>query len=321
MTAIKNLRLKLQKRFGYLKVADSDSLLPELARFFAFVDSEPLLSSATLEIASSYPDIPREIQAALGPVQSAHGLGITGSTHPENATIGLIACRNVLASDHSRLPFMAYVGPHRKTFNEAVQLFVERYVRPYYEELDERIDSGDAVLGELIHAKHLIEWFRRVEFYGAYAGNTQRGEKQLGLKLYEILFQRGLEFSIEPTSASGEADMVASQQSAHPLVADVKVFDPERSKNSGYIQKGLRQVHTYTQDYNVALGYLVIFTPTAKRLTLELSAENGIQMWQMNGKTVFLVQVDIFPHEQTASQRPAPEIETIAASELAFSED
>ena len=148
MTMIRDLRLKLQKRFGYLKIADSNSLLPELARFFAFIDSEPLLSSATLEISSAYPKIPKEIQDALAVGQSAQGLGITGSTHLENATIGLVASRNVLADDHSRLPFLSYVGFQRKSFTEAGQLFVETYVRPYYEELDERIDFGDAVLAE-----------------------------------------------------------------------------------------------------------------------------------------------------------------------------
>lgn len=320
MTMIRNLRLKLQKRFGYLKVADSNSLLPELARFLAFIDSEPLLSSATLEISSAYPNIPKEIQAALSAGQSAQGLGITGSTHLENATIGLLASRNVLAGDHSRLPFLSYTGFQRKSLTEAGQLFVETYVRPYYEELDERIDSGDTVLGELVRAKHLIEWFRREEFYGSYIGDTQRGEKRLGLKLYEVLFERGLEFSIEPTSASGEADMVASQQSKAPLVADVKVFDPERSKNSSYIQKGLRQVHIYTEDYNAPMGYLVIFTPTSKRLIVDLPAESGIQCWQLNGKTVFLLQIDIFPHEKSATQRPAPQVETITADQLTSNE-
>ncbi len=33
-------------------------------------------------------------------------------------------------------------------------------------------------------------------------------------------------------------------------------------------------------------------------------------------KTVFLVQIDIFPHEESASKRPIPESETMSELEL-----
>ena len=111
--------------------------------------------------------------------------------------------------------------------------------------------------------------------------------------------------------------MVASQQAKVPLVADVKIFEPERSKNKFYIQSGIRQVYLYTQDYNVPVGYLVIFTPySLETIDARFILANGIQVWQFNGKSVFFVQIDIFPHEQSASHRPAPEIETITAQEL-----
>jgi hypothetical protein len=186
--------------------------------------------------------------------------------------------------------------------------------------LTERIDDSDVVLSELIHAKHLIEWFRRDYFYEIYTAQTQTGEKKLGWRLYELLFERGVEFSIEPSSISGEADMVASQSSRSPLVADIKVFDPAKGKDRGYIRRGLRQIHIYTHDHNIPIGYGVIFVPTPKRLILDLPSEQGIQRWQEGGKTIFVVQIDIFPHEKSASHRPAPETETITEAELAQTE-
>jgi hypothetical protein len=37
----------------------------------------------------------------------------------------------------------------------------------------------------------------------------------------------------------------------------------------------------------------------------------------INDKTIFLVQIDIFPHEQSASKRAVPEQDVISEAELA----
>jgi hypothetical protein len=316
---ITNLKYKLQRRFSNLGSADVHQFIAELKRFMNFVDSDTVLSATAKEIESAYPTAnpePPEIQyAGLDPDCSTGG-----STHLENAAIGLAACRRVFSANRSDA-YIQYVGMQSNgSLQTYINAFIEQYVRPFYEMLAEEIDDSDVVLAELIHAKRLIEWFRRDSFYNTYATQTQTGEKKLGWKLYELLFERGVEFSIEPASISGEADMVASQATRNPLVADIKVFDPEKGKNSTYIRKGLRQIHTYTHDYNVPLGYAVIFTPTAKRLTLDLPADQGIQKWQADGKTIFLVQIDIFPHDKSASQRPTPETETLTLAELDESE-
>jgi hypothetical protein len=43
------------------------------------------------------------------------------------------------------------------------------------------------------------------------------------------------EFHIEPESASGRPDLISAQTGKDRLVADVKVFNPERGQNTAYI--------------------------------------------------------------------------------------
>lgn len=318
-SAIRNLRYKLQRRYSNLGSVNVDLFIAELGRFMNFIDTDILLSATANEIESAFPNAnpePSEIGYAGFDPDCSRG----GSTHLENAAIGLSACRRALAANRSDA-YLQYVGMQSGNgFQDYINAFIEGYVRPFYEMLSERIDDGDLVLAELIHAKRLIEWFRRDSFHNAYTRHTQTGEKRLGWKFYELLFERGIEFSIEPMSISGEADMVASQDSRNPLVADVKVFDPDKGKDRSYIRRGLRQIHTYTHDYNVPTGYAVIFTPTPKKLILDLPVEQGIQRWQEGGKTVFIIEIDVFPHEKSASHRPATETETITAEELAVNE-
>ncbi len=81
------------------------------------------------------------------------------------------------------------------------------------------------------------EWFQRTKLYEAWLENTQKGEKILALHLYEYMHDQGVDFSIEPTSASGEADLVSAQTSDEPLIADAKIFNPAKSKGKNYIAR------------------------------------------------------------------------------------
>ena len=160
------------------------------------------------------------------------------------------------------------------------------------------------ILSILRHYKHKCEWFQRNKLYNIWEKDTRRGEKNLALHLYEYLHDQGITFFIEPSSVSGEADLVASQGDDEPLIADAKIFDPEKSKDKQYIAKGFRQIYDYTLDYNEPVGFLVIFKTCEENLKFGLAhASQGTPYIQHNGKTIFFVTIDIFPYEESASKR------------------
>ena len=88
---------------------------------------------------------------------------------------------------------------------------------------------------------------------------TQKGEKNLALDLYEFLHDQGIDFHIEPHSTSGIPDFVADQVGKDRVIADTKLFWPERSKGKSYIISGFNQAYTYACDYNEPCAYLVIY--------------------------------------------------------------
>ena len=134
--------------------------------------------------------------------------------------------------------------------------------------------------------------------------NQQIGEKLLAKNLYEYLYDQGIDFFIEPASISGEVDLISSQNSDDPLLADIKIFNPEKSKDKRYICNGFNQVYTYTLDYNESFGYLVIFNTCETDLRFSLSNQEISTPFVLhNNKTIFLITIDIFPYSKSASKR------------------
>lgn len=312
MTTLQDLRYKLQKRVQRIQTVDGNGFSLELIRFFDFFDSNPTLRASAAELSAKYPHIDDELNAAI-----QKGQGLEGLTEGESAAIGAAILRRVAVPDSGQVLFMNYVEP-RSSFDEMLNHFRERYLDPFYEYIDEHIEDRNIVLAELVRFKHIAEWFRRDQLWTLWKSDPRFGEHGLAYAVYEFLYEQGIDFHIEPTSASGEADMVSAQNSLSALVADVKVFDPASSRGSSYIKRGFHQVHKYLHDFNQPIGYLIVFKGSEKQLEVSLSTKltDEVPYFTLGDKTIFLVQVDIFPHEESASKRPIPEREMISEEEL-----
>jgi hypothetical protein len=309
---LQDLRYKLQKRVQRLSSARYDGIRNELVRFFEFLEGNPTLNAVAQELMAKFPRVGEEFDAALTKRQV-----LEGSTEEEHAAIGLNVLRRVAVSTE-QIPYLSFV-PTTSHFDKALDLFRDRYLDPFYEYVDERIEDRNLVLSELIRFKHLAEWFRREELWSRWKSEPRSGERTLAFAVYEFLYQQGIEFHIEPASASGEVDMVSAQQSQAPLVADVKIYDPDSGRGATYIRRGFYQVYRYLHDFNQPIGYLVVFKGSEKLLTFSGAANNSenVPYVVINDKTIFLVQIDIFPHEQSASKRAVPEQDVISEAELA----
>jgi hypothetical protein len=241
-----------------------------------------------------------------------------GGTEDEHAALAyLIIAHCIESEDHNIEVHLA--RPYNRGENQFSGLqstFFAVFVEPLYEYIDEHLDDQRAVLALLRRYKHKCEWFQRDyinELLGA-------GERKLAYHLYEYLFDQGIEFSIEPTSASGEADLVAAQKSSDPLVADVKIFDPAKSKGKSYILRGFRQVYTYALDYNEPFGYMVVFNNSGKDLALPSAlTEQSTPLFTHNNKTIFVLVVDVYEYQDTASVRGR--LEAIVISEDEFTRE
>ncbi|MCC7337864.1 MAG: hypothetical protein IT422_22480 [Pirellulaceae bacterium] len=246
------------------------------------------------------------------------GKSLHGETEAEEACLAywvLKACANQQGEKTRDLEIRIAHSYARGTskHDDALEYFKDIFLEPLYEYLDEQLDDQRAILALIRRYKHKCEWFQREKLLAVYdeekqrtsiAGRKSRGEKQLALNLYEYLHDQGLDFSIEPSSYSGEADLICAQNSDDPLVADVKIFDPSAGKNKAYVISGFHQVYQYTLDYNEPFGYLVIFKTCQEGLAITSSQqEQSTQFVTWNGKTIFFVVIDLYAHEKSASQR------------------
>lgn len=303
---LQQLRYKLQKRVRRLNGADHNTFMVRVLEFFSFFDSQPILKALAEEITAKCPDYAKWVEA-----------GMIGDKELENAAIGYGVLRSFIEgkNPHGYMHFL--LMHHAPPKGRELDLFKTLYVEPLYEYLDERIDDQSFVLAALVRYKHLCEWFRRKRLFDGWEEDTARGEHLLAMDLYEYLFEHGIDVDIEPSSASGEVDMISLQRAEDPLLADAKIFNPEKSKSKSYLIKGFHQIYQYACDYNQAVGYLVIFNTSDFILRFALGSEaEPLPRVRFNHKTIFFIVIDIYPHEKSASKKPVPQVVELSEEEI-----
>ncbi len=157
----------------------------------------------------------------------------------------------------------------------------------------------------LTRYKHKCEWFQRRTLFDLWNDNSSKGEKNLALHLYEYLHDQGLDFMIEPSSISGEVDLIVDQRGEERLVADAKIFNGS-DRGKSYISKGFRQVYQYLLDYNQSIGYLIIYKVCEQDLYISLPYKSQLLPFSIyNCKAIFFLVIDLFPYDSSASKRGA----------------
>ncbi len=296
-----NLRYKLQKRVRRLNAVSWQIFHATLQHFWAFIHSNLLLAGILQELVVRFPDLGPFVEKET----SIENMDVVSfGDEAQNAAFAYLVLKKCVES--TDLMTEVQVGWHHTTADNdiAVQAFQTAYVEPVYEYLDEQMDDQGAILALLRRYKHKCESFQRRRLYDLWNSDTSKGEEILAFDLYEYLHDQGVYLTIEPYSESGKVDMVAAQNSDDPLIADAKIFNPEKGKGKPYICHGYHQIYQYTLDYNEPFGYLVIFKTCPEDLKFALEGqEHSVPFLTHNHKTIFLLTIDIYPHEKPASKR------------------
>ena len=84
----------------------------------------------------------------------------------------------------------------------------------------------------------------------------------------------------------------------------MKIFNPGHGADRAYLAAGVKQVYTYAVDFNEPVAYLVVYKTCPEDLRLALSDQSaGTPFLVHNNKTIFVIVIDIYPHEKPASKR------------------
>jgi len=296
---IQKLRYKLQKRVRRLNSVNFRMFPFSLKQFWGFIRNYPVFVGILDDLKHRYQSIESEAELII------EGQPRAFENEFENAAAAYYVLKRCSESEDHMLGVKVGRSYSREgEYENNIETFRFLFLEPLYEYLDEQLDDQKAILALLRRYKHKCEWFQRDQLFKLWEEDTQRGEKHLALDLYEYLHNQGLDFTIEPWSISGKADLVSAQTGEEPLIADAKIFHPERSKGKDYIARGFNQIYQYTLDFNETFGYLIIFKTCETDLRFALSShEQSTPFVIHNNKTIFLITIDIFPYGESASKR------------------
>jgi len=308
---IQNHRYKLQKRIRRLNSVDPQMFISTLKQFWVFFDNNPVLVGIIDGLMSQYPELNTDIERIF------KGESLVGTTEEESAALGYAMLRRI-SEDNQRMSFIGLArlyGTASKE-SEALETLRDVFLEPFYEYLDESLDDQRAMLALLFRYKYRSEWFHRERLWNLIEQDSRHAEKLLALDLYEYLHNQGIDFNIEPSSLTGEIDLIAAQGSSDPLLADTKIFDAV-NRGKAYICKGFNQIYTYTQQYNEPFGYLIIYKIAETDLRFSLSTiSRNVPVVIHNHKSLFMITIDIYPHAKPVSQREPPKVIEITEQEL-----
>ena len=316
MFYLHNLRVRLQERRNRLYKTGYRTYDGELLYLLQFLDGNQYTRSLLNEL---------EVSTAVDFEQWVSEQGIRNVPFPHSEAGRAKVCYGILkrcASDNNGEEWVRWTRAFSSetNFDAKFRDLTEAVVDPFVNFLHDQIDDGGNILYLLERFKLKAEWFRREELYGLYQGDTSVGESSLDQELRASLFEGGVDYPFsQPSSPSGKADIVALLGSDDPLVLEVKVFDPDRSRGKSNLRQGLHQVLRYANDYNQSLGYLVMFNCSDRQLVISSEEASGAEFpprITYGGKTFFAIPIDIHPDIASASkEKPASRL-TIGYKEL-----
>jgi hypothetical protein len=293
--------VQLQQRRNRLYKANSETYQSQLKYFLAFIDRNPYLRSLIQELQALHPEIDLELWKQEH--ASRRSLGFPD----EEAALAKLSYGLVRECAEQRTSRQyAFMVSHEHSLTAAHCDLTERLVYPLVNYLHDRVDEGSNLLSVVEKYKRRTEWFHRDELLLLVREDPRRSERILDTNLREYLFDQGIDYPFStPSSPSGEADIVADVGDERPLVLEIKLFDPERGYDRGYIRQGFRQIYNYASDYGQSVDYLVVFNCSPKTLVFRTKAERA--GWppriEVDYRTFFLVVVDLMVHETSASKR------------------
>jgi hypothetical protein len=313
---IQSVRYKLQKRLKRLNSAEYQGFHFALVQVWGSLQGNEITKAILDDLERRSPNCEQEADKTLS------GQPQVGLTESENDAICYWVVKKCAGASNPKIEIeIGFQLTQESQYNDCIEGFRMAYVEPLFDYIDEHIDDKRTVL-LLSKFKHRCEWFRREEMFARFKDDTGQGEKVLARELYEYLHDQGLQFQVEPESASGRIDLISAQSGKDRLVADAKLFNPARGQDRSYLIKGFRQVYDYTKDYNEPFGFLVVFKTCEQDLSVPTQhQESCVPFITHNNKTIFILAIDIFDYPLPASKRGKIEAYEITPAQFVASLD
>ena len=321
---VQRSRYLLQARVRHAKSCPPMLFGAACAHLLAWLRQHPILSPMIAELkAGGTPFDEMLASHERGPSNQCH----VGDTRLEHAALSLAVLDRIATATKTKVNqqdlirrFAMAITAQNVSYDNALDMIRDVALDGLYEWVDEKIDSRNAILGLLLKYKQRSEWFRRQRLREIAQGGLERrsgGERALAIDLQEYVFDQGVEFSIEPTSASGEPDLVFRDTDGSHVIMDPKYIakgaTPSEFKRK--LAGGFHQVARYCDDFNEAAGFLITYIEDFKTPRLPLDTMDGFNYLSVNGKQIYYISIHI-ADSPTASKIGTAEEVVINRNEL-----
>lgn len=311
-TDIQRVRLRFETQMRRVRNAEDTVFFAQIKQFWSHIYEVPALASALDVLSKKHMDAKDIVSEMLN--ETKEYAPAFGKAEDQAAVCACLLPELIKRNDDSWIRAIAwrYVSP-----DAANSFFCDYFVEPLYLYLDNHMDGHNGILSVLLDFKKRVEWFDHDVLLTIYQNNTQSGERLLAREMYRYLFDRGVHLTIEPSSASGRADMI-SQQVGTPLVADAKVY----KDNKATVISGYNQLYQYLSDFNESIGYLVIFNVSDANLSFEEEFDkNLIPAYSRNGKTIYFLEIRLREETISASKQGKMQTVTVNSTELQINKE
>lgn len=297
--------IRLQERTAELYSAPQASVGSRLKHFVTWLESEPFFK-VTL---AGLPDPGTDGMQWI--TENVHHTGAVSFPEGEADTVACcwLVVRHVSGLDDpgTGIWSIGHNFVRRGGIEDAIRAFLEVFVDPILVWLKERLLVEDHVLHSLDRYSREAAWFRRDGLRHTYEEDTTKGEERLNSDLRHHLFRDGIDFPFsEVRGPSGQPDIVVPDDEAEPLPLEVKVYDPDRGRDDGWVRSGFVQAIEYAHDYRRADGYLAVFDVSHDGLAIAGDdPKTHLPFIRSSGVTVFVVVIPIGPTQAASRRRRA----------------
>lgn len=333
---LQHTRYLLQKRFGRIRSANTGSFELVAQQVLVWLENHPILGPILHQLDELRGDHYDEIQLLLNwdSDNSSRYYYITTRKQPRNESeppfkgytpVTLeehaAACLQILRAAIKRpsLEFYAFLATYltqedydKRLSKDPMGAIKDIAVRDLHEYLDERLDDINAVNGLLRKYQQYVEWFQR-EFIReiaeqGYLGKS--GERALASHLQEYIFNQGVEFVIEPSSTSGEVDLLLRSPSGQYTIIDAKYIKPNSSESDirRKIAEGFNQVARYCTDYLQPEGFLAVFVNDDVSILIDVEQHDAFKSFKIGGSIIYYIEINISERRSASKAGKAKQV-------------
>jgi hypothetical protein len=276
-----DLRPRLRERRDRLYRTGPAEFERELERLVAWLESRPYVAAILREIEAAEVEYDSWLRALRRRRRFA-----LPTTELERTKICLEICRRGDPDNLTR----ALTASH---FENLDRVFVEAFVDPLVNFVEDRLEEGGSILVLLLRYKRRVEWFDRERLFRR-ATRSDDGAGLLDTHLRRFLLESGVDYPF--SHPSGPPDAESRLGDDQPLALATRTFAPEAGHDLAGLRDGFGEALELAGRYERPAGYLAVFNLAPEQLAFRTSTPRGhVPSVRTGGKRVFIVPIHTNP--------------------------